>query len=161
MNREEFLRTLREALSGEVPPDIIEENVRYYDAYITDEVNRGRSEQEVIEDVAAAGGDAGAQDPYGEAYQESAYRSGAGDSPYGNGSGGENPCKETPFGSEHREHRSFRVYNLDKWYWKLLFWVVIFLIVFIVFNLAVGLASLLWPFLVIGLVIWLVRGLRR
>lgn len=174
MNREEFLRTLREALSGEVPPDIIEENVRYYDAYITDEVNRGRSEQEVIEelggarviartiiDVAAAGGDAGAQDPYGEAYQESAYRSGSGDSPYGNGSGGENPCKETPFGSEHREHRSFRVYNLDKWYWKLLFWVVIFLILFIVFNLAVGLASLLWPFLVIGLVIWLVRGLRR
>ena len=71
MNRDEFLRTLREALSGEIPPNIIEENIRYYDAYIADEVRKGRTEEEVIEelggarviaktiiDVAAAGGDA-------------------------------------------------------------------------------------------------------
>ena len=76
MNRDEFLRTLREALSGEISPNIIEENIRYYDAYIADEVRKGRTEEEVIEelggarviaktiiDVAAAGGDAGTGDP--------------------------------------------------------------------------------------------------
>ena len=89
MNRDEFLRTLREALSGEIPPNIIEENIRYYDAYIADEVRKGRTEEEVIEelggarviaktiiDVAAAGGDAGTGDPYGDAWQESAYGGG-------------------------------------------------------------------------------------
>ena len=51
MNRDEFLRTLREALAGEVAPNIIEENVRYYDAYITDEVRKGRREEDVIEEL--------------------------------------------------------------------------------------------------------------
>ena len=150
MNRDEFLRTLREALAGEVAPNIIEENVRYYDAYITDEVRKGRREEDVIEelggarviartimDVAAAGGDAGAEDPYGEAAQESAYQ------------------------FDRRSHRSFHVFNLDKWYWRLLFWLVIFFILFLVLNLVVGLASLLWPFLLVGLVVWLITSPRR
>ena len=54
MNRDEFLRTLREALSGEIPPNIIEENIRYYDAYIADEVRKGRTEEEVIEELGGA-----------------------------------------------------------------------------------------------------------
>ena len=203
MNRDEFLRTLREALAGEVAPNIIEENVRYYDAYITDEVRKGRREEDVIEelggarviartimDVAAAGGDAGAEDPYGEAAQESAYQGRGGSyrrsssygggssygdsssygdgssygsgSPYGDGSygnGGRTP--EDPFGFDRRSHRSFHVFNLDKWYWRLLFWLVIFFILFLVLNLVVGLASLLWPFLLVGLVVWLITSPRR
>ena len=185
MNRDEFLRTLREALAGEVAPNIIEENVRYYDAYITDEVRKGRREEDVIEelggarviartimDVAAAGGDAGAEDPYGEAAQESAYQgrggsygrgsSYGGGSSYGDGSygnGGRTP--EDPFGFDRRSHRSFHVFNLDKWYWRLLFWLVIFFILFLVLNLVVGLASLLWPFLLVGLVVCLITSPRR
>lgn len=212
MNRDEFLRTLREALAGEVSPNIIEENIRYYDAYITDEVQKGRSEEAVIEelggprvtartiiDVAAAGGDAGAEDPYGEAAQESAYRSGNGSgasyrdgsgtsygngsgtsygngsgSPYGNDSGspyGSNSGSPygnaggrgsyDPFGFGRQEHRSFHVFNLDKWYWKLLFWLVIFFILFLVVNLVMGLAYLLWPFLLVGLIVWLITSARR
>ncbi|HJC48631.1 MAG TPA: DUF1700 domain-containing protein [Candidatus Lachnoclostridium pullistercoris] len=204
MNRDEFLRTLREALAGEVSPNIIEENIRYYDAYITDEVQKGRSEEAVIEelggprviartiiDVAAAGGDAGAEDPYGEAAQESAYRSGNGSgasyrngsgtsygngsgSPYGNDSGspyGSNSGSPygnaggrgsyDPFGFGRQEHRSFHVFNLDKWYWKLLLWLVIFFILFLVVNLVMGLAYLLWPFLLVGLIVWLITSARR
>lgn len=169
MNRDEFLRTLREALSGEIPPNIIEENIRYYDAYIADEVRKGRTEEEVIEelggarviaktiiDVAAAGGDAGTGDPYGDAWQESAYG--------GGGSGGAGGDGFDPFGFDSREEqrrRGIHIYNLDKWYWRLLLWVVILLILFVFMYLVMGLATLLWPFIVVALVIWLVRSMTR
>lgn len=181
MNRDEFLRTLREALSGEIPPNIIEENIRYYDAYIADEVRKGRTEEEVIEelggarviaktiiDVAAAGGDAGTGDPYGDAWQESAY--GGGGSGRQSSSGGYGPGGDSgrggfdPFGFGSREEqrrRGIHIYNLDKWYWRLLLWVVILLILFVFMYLVMGLATLLWPFIVVALVIWLVRSMTR
>ena len=34
-----------------MPPRVVEENVRYYDGYISDEVRKGRSEEEVIEEI--------------------------------------------------------------------------------------------------------------
>lgn len=34
MNKKEFLDILRQSLEGEVSPDIIEQNIRYYDEYI-------------------------------------------------------------------------------------------------------------------------------
>jgi uncharacterized membrane protein len=34
MNRSEFLDILRQSLEGEVSPDIIEQNIKYYDEYI-------------------------------------------------------------------------------------------------------------------------------
>ena len=197
MNRDEFLRTLREALSGEIPPNIIEENIRYYDAYIADEVRKGRTEEEVIEelggarviaktiiDVAAAGGDAGTGDPYGDAWQESAYGGGGsgrqsssggygsgsagGYSSGGYGSGGAGGDSGRggfdPFGfgsREEKRRRGIHIYNLDKWYWRLLLWVVILLILFVFMYLVMGLATLLWPFIVVALVIWLVRSMTR
>ena len=35
MNKEEFLNILRQSLSGEVANQIIDQNVRYYDSYIS------------------------------------------------------------------------------------------------------------------------------
>ena len=35
MNKDEFLDILRQALDGEVSPDIIEQNIKYYDHYIS------------------------------------------------------------------------------------------------------------------------------
>ncbi len=46
MNKKEFLNILRESLEGEVKHDIIEQNIRYYDQYISSQNN---SENEVIE----------------------------------------------------------------------------------------------------------------
>ena len=37
MNREEFLRGLENALSGNVPPSVVRDNLRYYDDYIRSE----------------------------------------------------------------------------------------------------------------------------
>ena len=38
MDRAEFLRELEEALAGEVSPATAAENLRYYDAYIAEEM---------------------------------------------------------------------------------------------------------------------------
>lgn len=48
MNREEFLRQLKEALSGRVSEQIIQENINYYRNYINEQINRGKSEAEVL-----------------------------------------------------------------------------------------------------------------
>lgn len=167
MNKEEFLRTLREVLAGEVPQNIIEENIRYYDAYITDEVRKGRNEEEVIEelggarviartiiDVAEAGGDAGSESPYEDAYQESAYR--------GQNTAGES--YEGYYGQEDMEgnrRTSFHVYDLNKWYWKLLLVVIVIAVVFLLLSLVTGLVTLFWPLLVVGMIVWIISGRRR
>lgn len=48
MTKNEFLEKLRAALGNDLSGSIIQENVNYYNGYITDEVSRGRSETEVI-----------------------------------------------------------------------------------------------------------------
>ena len=51
MRKEEFLQSLRRALNGDVPSRVIEENIRYYDNYITEEVRKGRTEEAVIDEI--------------------------------------------------------------------------------------------------------------
>ena len=41
MSRQEFLQRLRDTLTGEVPGNVIEENIRYYDDYIRTETAGG------------------------------------------------------------------------------------------------------------------------
>lgn len=51
MTRNEFLQKLREALSNDLTGSVIQENVDYYNQYITDEVNNGRKEEDVINEL--------------------------------------------------------------------------------------------------------------
>ena len=46
MTRAEFLQGLKTELEGRVPYSVIQENIRYYDSYILDEVNKGADEAE-------------------------------------------------------------------------------------------------------------------
>lgn len=48
MSREEFLQILRNKLSGFLSEAQIQSHLQYYSQYITDEVRKGRSEEEVI-----------------------------------------------------------------------------------------------------------------
>ena len=43
MTRAEFLQGLRTELEGRVPYSVIQENIRYYDSYISDEISKGAS----------------------------------------------------------------------------------------------------------------------
>ena len=51
MNRLEFLQGLKAELEGRVPHSIIQENLRYYDSYISDESAKGQSEEDVVESL--------------------------------------------------------------------------------------------------------------
>ena len=51
MNRTEFLDTLRSQLSGQMHEGKVAAHVRYYEDYIRQEMNRGRSEQEILEEL--------------------------------------------------------------------------------------------------------------
>ena len=51
MNREEFLRGLENALSGNVPPSVVRDNLRYYDDYIRSERQKGRSEADIMDEL--------------------------------------------------------------------------------------------------------------
>lgn len=51
MNREEFLRGLENALSGNVPPSVVRDNLRYYDDYIRSERQKGRSESDIMDEL--------------------------------------------------------------------------------------------------------------
>ena len=50
-NKEAFIDTLRRALYGKVSDYELTDHVRYYEDYIRQEMNRGRSEQEVLEEL--------------------------------------------------------------------------------------------------------------
>ena len=51
MTRHEFISGLREALTGEIPPEEIEGNIRFYNNYIDQEMAKGRSEADIFSEL--------------------------------------------------------------------------------------------------------------
>lgn len=51
MNKIEFIEGLRNSLEPEVSADVVRDNVEYYSRYIYDEIQKGRSEEEVVEEL--------------------------------------------------------------------------------------------------------------
>ena len=161
MNREEFLQGLRDALSGQIPPSLVRENLDYYDDYIRTECQKGRTETDVMEELgdprliaqtimdATPGSGEGAYEPY----RSSGYG-------YSGGSrqSQEEPRREPGYqGSGHIHY-----YDLDKWYWKLLGIVVVILVMTVVISVVGGILSIVVPMLpaliMVALVMWFVRG---
>lgn len=170
MEKEEFLRTLGGALSGEVPQHIIQENLHYYDNYISDEMRKGRTEADIIEelggpriiaktiiDAAEAGGEALGENGQG----------GFSQSDYGQTDSYTEDDRRDGYGSFDPFHResgsgSFHVYNLNKWYWKLIGFAILALVIFAVFTIIGGIASLLLsPVGLILIIAWLLWRNQR
>ena len=167
MNREEFLRGLGASLNGAVPPSVIQENLRYYDEYIRSEVARGRSEEEVIDEIGgyrliaksiieANGGENQDSGGYGstggEEYYGGAYRDEYG----GNGSG--------PYsGYEKNERREggFHMYDLSHGWKRFIIPVVLIVVFILIFTVIGGLFTLLSPLIGPLLVIWFLVVLFR
>lgn len=51
MNKRDFLSALREALSYDLPEQLVDSNLRYYSSYIDDEVRKGRGHEEVLAEL--------------------------------------------------------------------------------------------------------------
>ncbi len=163
MSKEEFLRELEEALAGDVPEAVIRDNVSYYGSYLSQEMAKGRSVEEIeaeigepfiiaktiIEHCEASGecaGDSGYRN-YQDSY--STYDDGGSRSQGGN---------QNPFSKMH-------YIDLNKWYWKLLAWILMFMVVSFVFRLIGGIFALLirfsGPLMLFFLVYWIVKNFKK
>lgn len=141
MNREEFIDTLRRALYGKVDDYALADHVRYYENYISQEIAKGRSEGDVLEELG---------DPrlIARTILET--------------SGARTSYQEYTVvdenGEEQREENErIRVRRYEGWKARLLLagiLLVIFLILILVFHVIVA----LFPFrIVAGIIVWIVR----
>lgn len=155
MSKQEFLQRLRETLTGEVPGNVIEENIRYYEEYISTEVRNGSEEEEIIASIGdprliaktIMEANENASDS-GKAYYESYSGS-----------------RQNVYEDQEDFGRQMHYFDLSKWYWKALAIVVLILLFFLSATILTGIFSLLMPligplFLVL-LIVWFVRGMKR
>ena len=177
MSKNEFIQGLEAALSGNVPPETVRENLIYYRDYIRTELEKGRTEQDIMDELGdprliartimdtTPGAEEGAFEPYhfrsffGEGSQTGSYSQGSGygqDSSYSQNDG-------YTQGSGSRGHVHY--YDLNKWYWKLLAVVVVVLFLMLLFTLITGFLSLVIPMLpvlgLIAVIMWFVGCRRR
>lgn len=169
MRKTEFLQELREALRGEVSAAVIQENVRYYDTYISQETASGRREEDVIEEIGSPRLIARTIIDSSEAAGESGSYSGEssyGDSGYGSGGYGSDR------GYTDSDGPKIHYIDFSKWYWKLLAALAAFAVMFLlvailsgVLTVVGGLMALVLrfagPLLLIWLIYTLIRGMRR
>lgn len=166
MNKEEFLQELKEALAGDVPEAVIRDNLNYYSSYLSQETSKGRSVDEIVTEIG---------EPFivaktiMESYEAGGERaSGAGDGSYAS-------YRETDTEDASREEawnrRTQNPYphmhyiDLNKWYWKLLGIVLLFLVMSLVFNIIGGIFALLiqfaGPLMILFLLILFIRSFRK
>ena len=138
MNKDEFLRRLEEALSGEVPASVIRDNLNYYADYLSQELGKGRTMDEIIEEIGEPNIVAPRGDDRRSTYSQESYQNGS-----------------TP---------NIHYFDLNKWYWKLALVVLLFLVISVVFSIMGGVFYLLirfsGPILMCLIIYWLVKNFR-
>ncbi len=136
MNRSEFIKELREALKNNVNEAAVQENVRYYAGYIEDEVKKGRSEKEVIEELG---------DPWLIAKTIATTPGNQSEKQFYEGVDDDSYMRTSRVQEE--KGKNIHVFNLNsKWKIGLLI-VAIIAILFLVFSIVSGIISMLMPFL--------------
>lgn len=146
MGKEEFLQGLAGALSGNIPPERVRENLRYYESYIKGEIKKGRSEKEVLEElgdprlIARTILDTTPEALEGGYEEYRAFRLYA-SSP--------ERSEENQTGEPH-----IRVYDLNKWYWKVLGMISLVLIMTLIITVVTGLLGILISILPVLIVVW-------
>lgn len=167
MGRQEFLDGLRTALSGEVSPAVIRDNLNYYEGYISGEIQKGRSEEDVMGEL----GDprliartiidtsGGGQSSYQQAGRQSGYY----EEESAGASGGTGGDTSRGFRAEFNGNGFNMRYDKPKrpWFEKALIAVVIILAVFLVISMITGLISFLFPILVPLLIIYIIYRIIR
>ena len=165
MSKEEFLQELAEALAGDVPESVIRDNVSYYGSYLSQEMAKGRTVEEIVGEIGEpfiiaktiiehceASGECSGEGGYESSRQESYYDSGSRSQGENQGYG-----NRSPFSNMH-------YVDLNKWYWKLLAGVIMFLILSLVFRVVGGVFALLirfsGPLMMFFLVYWIIRNMR-
>ena len=148
MNREEFLAGLKTALNGNIDSALVQENLEYYNQYIMEEMQKGKSEQEVIQMLgepwilartiidACDGTD-----------RETVYEAGGNTDSY---------TKQKR--KERVESSVAGLLRMDTWWKKLLGLLVVVMIVLLIVSIVTGLVRLMLPLIVpVAMVALLIR----
>ena len=142
MNQNEFLRRLREALENELSGQAVQENMRYYENYIKEEVRKGRREEDVVAELG---------DPWIIARSIT-------DSPNVGKGYASNDTYVDENGQSFKQENRVHVFGLDTWWKKLLAMVVIAAVIAGIISIITGVLSLIMPILIpILLIVIVVR----
>ena len=159
MTKQEFLQGLRSELDGRVPYGVIQENLNYYDSYISGEVSRGMSEDQVIQElggprlIARTIVDAALDtEDRPDGYQD-----------YGTGDSVYQQAERSSYGQREERQEGPKIHYIDfsKWYVRLAAGLILALIVFLFFFILFGFLWIFWPILLVLLLIMMFRGPRR
>ena len=152
MNTGEFLSRLEDALRGKVSNQVIEANLQYYRDYITGEIRKGRTEEQVMDDLgdprliartiietqggSGAGAGSGSSSASGYSYSQQAER------------------------SSYRSEKKVR--RIQPWKVYLILILIIVVIIGTVFSLAfrILLSPVFWALVMIGFAVQIFRGRR-
>lgn len=148
MNRNEFLHKLSEALENDLSGPAVQENIEYYDSYIRSEIQKGKTEQEVLDMLG---------DPWmiartivDSAENDRGY--------YGNTSQtySSGPDLYTEQEQEEIRHPILHLMGIDTWWKRLLFFVGTIIVVVIIVAVVTGLIAAILPFAIPMLVLVLI-----
>lgn len=163
MSRQEFLNELKNALHGNVSVAQVNDNIRYYDNYIDDEVKKGRAEEVVIQElgnprllaktIISANGDGdfkGFYSDYGE-------NSTSDNAEYKNGS-------DKGLHAEYSQDKGWDIrfgkFKLNSWYGKILLVLVLILFAVIVGSIFVAVLPIIAAIVTILVVISIIRSFK-
>ena len=160
MSKREFLDKLRKALENDLSGSVVQENVNYYNTYINEEVQKGRSEREVLDELgdpwAIAKNIVTSEEIKGntqETYESYEPRRQQRSQEYEQGYG------------EESGYSGIHILGLDTWWKKLLLILAIVGIVILIVAVIGGIISILAPifipFLCVCVVIKLITNSRR
>ncbi len=137
MTRREFLDGLRTALGNDLSGPVIQENVDYYNGYISDEVRKGRLEEDVIAELG---------DPWVIARTIIDSRESQGENQYQESYGYE--AGQNVYGSGQEETGRVRVAGRTAWWKRLLVVLAVCGVLMIVMTVIGGIVSLLAPIVI-------------
>lgn len=147
MTKAEFLSRLRSALGNDLSGSVVQENVSYYDGYISDEVRKGRSEEEVTAELgdpwAIARTIIDSVESQGGGYEEYTYE----------------PRQKNYEREQEGRTGNVHVFGLDSWWKKLVLILGILGVFLIIIAVIGGIFSLLAPLIVPLCIIWLILRL--
>lgn len=159
MTRQEFLDELRIALQGEISQRRVNEHLQYYDNYIMEEARKGKTEQQVIEELGNPRLIAKTLiDTTGTAergYDESTYTEGQA------GNSSETKGFQADYSQEGGWDIRYGRFKFNSWYGKILLIIIAVLIIIVVANVVAFVLPIVIPVVLILLILSLILGGRR
>lgn len=157
MGQEEFLYSFQEALAGKVSDIVIQENMNYYRSYINQEIQSGKTEEEVLRALG---------DPRLLAktiVESNKFANGeTGDAPFEReGWSFQSSRQGGTYTQDQDYHTSRKTFQLPSWAMRLLLVVVVFLVIWVVFSVVSYLAPVIFVVAAVVLIYKMITGSGR